>query len=442
MSELDNVLYKWICGANARREDLDLPVGLIEDNLTLLKKTLGADYLQHLLIVDSSPVAIFDDESKQLRTWLLSARIEKHIVQVLELAAYFRAFKSDPALRDKVEKLKRDKFWPIFFELAIATRLKRACRTTQNVTLNPETNSSTGDFTINVAGFDIPCECSRLGNSPQVTEPKVLSEKVCHVIENKTRHIGLPLCVKIRSAMPLSGHTYNCILRLVRRATRAARAGTLPVHYSEDHTDIWIEILTPASEPVRHGDTGDWDAGMQLYGVPAKSRDEVTTRFDQGERFREYEAVRLFLKFAKPSDQIDHYSRLTAKLRKKLKQTKISEKHMGKIVFIEVPFSLRVIDENKLRLAVRAAAMQSRTTLAIILANREPNPQTRFHFSQTGTFNETALRTGRPEIVELVDFLNRAFQTELTLDPLLGEPYRRTWDEALAKQSRRKAERD
>lgn len=427
MPDLDSALYKWICGANARREDLDLPVGLIEDSVALVKATLGANYLQQLLIIDSSPVAIFDDDSKQLRTWLLSARVEKHIVQVLELAAYFRAFQGDPSLHDKVEKLKHDKFWPIFFELAIATRLKRACQAAQRVTLNPETSNSTGDFTINIAGFDIPCECSRLGNSPQVTEPQVLSESICHIISDKARHAVAPLCVKIRSKEPLTGHTYNGVLRLVRRAMKRARSGTLPVHYSDGHTDIWIEILTSASEAVRYGDTDDWDAGMRLYSVPARDRDEVTARFDQGDRFREYEAVWLFLKFAKASEQIDHYSRLTAKLRKKLRQTKVSEKHMGKIVFIEVPFSLRAIDESKLKLAVRAAAVQSKTTLAIILANREPNPQTRFHYSQSGTFNETALRTGEPHIVELVNFLNRNFQSELTLDPIAGEPYRRSW---------------
>lgn len=437
MPDLDSALYKWIRTANTRREHLDLPIGLIEDSIALLKTTFGPGYLEQLLIEDASPVAVLDDESKPLRAWLLSARSEQHIIQVLELAAYIRAFQEDSSLPSKVEKLKHDRLWPIFFELAIATRLKRACRAKQEVTLNPEANDSTGDFTISIAGIDIPCECSRLGNSPQVTEPKVLTESLFHSIEDKCRLISAPMCIKVRSTKPLTGHTYNCVLQLLRRAMRDARQGTLPAHYSDGHTNVWIEMLTSASEPVRPHNTDDWDAGMSLNLVPAKDHDEVATRFDQGERFREYEAMRLFLKFARTPAEIDHYSRLTAKLRKKLRQTKISDRHMGKIVFIEVPFSLREIDNDKLNLAVRAAAIHSKTTLSIILADREANPQTRYHYSQSATFNETALRTGKPEIFELVDFLNRAFQSELILDPILGLPYRTSWNEALAKQRHR-----
>ncbi|HEY2236185.1 MAG TPA: hypothetical protein VGK01_22120 [Candidatus Angelobacter sp.] len=440
MPDLDIALYKWICSANARLEDLDLPVGFVEDSIALLKQKLGEDYLEELLIADSSPIAVFDDESRQLRKWLLSARATEHVLQVLELAAYFKTFRDDPSLHDKIQKLKRDKFWPMFFELAIATRLKRACLANQAVTLNSEVRSSTGDFTISVAGLDIPCECSRLGSSPQITEPKVLSESLCHLIEDKTRRIALPLCIKIRSSEPLTGHTYNCVLRLVRRAMSDARCGKLPVRYSDGHTDIWVEILTSASEPIDYGNTKDWNAGVRLYSVPARSREEVTARFDQGERFREYESVRLFMKFAKPSEQIDNYSRLTTRIRKKLKQTKVSDRHMGKIVLIEVPFSIRTVDRDKLESAVRAVVNQSSTTLAVILAAREKNPQIRYHYSQSVAFNEAALQSGRADIAELVAFLNRTFLFELHLDPILGEPYRRSWAEAQARQATQRAE--
>jgi hypothetical protein len=78
-----------------------------------------------------------DDEAHPLRKWLLSAHIFQHIVQVMELASYFRAFEHDPALPSKVEKLKRDSFWSTCFELAMATRAQRACRDQERVFLNP-----------------------------------------------------------------------------------------------------------------------------------------------------------------------------------------------------------------------------------------------------------------------------------------------------------------
>src|SRR5579872_2650065 len=114
MAGLEKVLYRWIRRANERREYLDLPPGSIEDRVGLLQRTLGTDYLERILVSDSTPVHFLDDEINPLRKWLLSAMVDQHIIQVLELASYLEEFQGDPALADKVEKLTRDSFWPIF----------------------------------------------------------------------------------------------------------------------------------------------------------------------------------------------------------------------------------------------------------------------------------------------------------------------------------------
>ena len=114
MTSLDGLLYKWICRANERRDYLDLPIGFIEDSIALLTRFLGPEYLEHLLITDAGPVHFLDDEANPLRTWLLSAMVDAHIIQVLELGSYFREFHEDASLPDKVEKLKRDSFWRVF----------------------------------------------------------------------------------------------------------------------------------------------------------------------------------------------------------------------------------------------------------------------------------------------------------------------------------------
>ena len=106
MPNLDDLLYKWIVRANTRRDDLDLPIGLIEDSVALLKLMLGVEYLEQLLIIESGPVPFLDEEANPLRKWLLSANVDTHIIQTLELAGYFQTFQDDVSLSDKIVKLK------------------------------------------------------------------------------------------------------------------------------------------------------------------------------------------------------------------------------------------------------------------------------------------------------------------------------------------------
>jgi hypothetical protein len=435
MPTLDDVLYKWISRANTKLDDFDLPVGLVEDSVALLKRVLGTEYLQHLLIEDSEPVHFLDDEANPIRKWLLSARVAQHIIQVMELAAYFRAFQDDAALPDKVTKLKKDSFWPMLFELAMATRMRRSCQPPQELCLNPETANSIGDFTITIPGWRIPCECSRLGRSSQITDGHALTESLSNRISSGTRRIGIPLCLKIRSTQALTGATYNGVLQLLRKGLADARGLKLPTEHGDGSTTVFIERLTASSEqiPFRSVDGEildivgtDWDSATRLNYVPAKNPEEISERYDRGEKFHQYEAVRVFTKFGETADDTDVYARITSKLKKKLKQTKTSTEHFGKIVLIEVPFDLRLVNENKLADAVREAAIHSRTALAIVLAHREAGAQIRHCYSQFGKCNETAVGI-RPEVL---DPLNRMSVGELTIDPILGLPYRRTWDEA------------
>lgn len=444
MNNLDGLLYKWIQSANLLREDLDLPVGIIEESVALLKQVLGSDYLEELLIANTEPVHFLDDEANPLRKWLLSAIVEQHVIQVLELASYFKSFIVDAALPCKVERLKRHSFWPMFFELAMATRLKRASRAPQKVYLNPEIETSVGDFMVGTGQYDVPCECSRLGRTPAITEPDALREAISNRIGDATKQIVVPLCIKIRSTEALTGAVYNRVLQLLRKGLADARISKLPSEQKDGPTAVAVEVLTDASEkvPFRMIDGeitnvlgSDWDSAERLCRVPAKNSDELAGRYQHGEKFHEYESVRVFNKFGAPTDQIDHYDRLTKKLKKKLQQTKISAGHFGKVALIEVPFDLQTADTDRLKAAVRRAVTQSHTTLAVILANRQPTLQFRYHYGLAVTVNQTAV-TIQPQLGEL---FQRAAQTEATVDPIPGSPYRRSWAEAqeLAKKRQR-----
>jgi hypothetical protein len=71
----------------------------------------------------------------------------------------------------------------------------------------------------------------------------------------------------------------------------------------------------------------DWDSATKLCRVPAKDSDELATRYERGERFYEYGSVRVFTKFGAQSGEPDPHVRLTAKVKKKLKQTKTTADH-------------------------------------------------------------------------------------------------------------------
>ncbi len=208
-----------------------------------------------------------------------------------------------------------------------------------------------------------------------------------------------------------------------------ARQAKLPCEYVNDATTVRVEVLDEKSEqtPENVGVSDiDWDLATSICRVPAKDPNELPDRMAAGERFRDYEGVRLFMKFGEPEKQINYYDRLTAKLRKKLGQTKISKEHFGKIILVEVTFDLRIVQEELLREAVREAARHSGTTLAIILAKREQNPHMRYHYCFSFTFNQTGASI-KPELVELFD---RVGKNEVTLDPILFSAYSRTWEEA------------
>jgi hypothetical protein len=438
MSAVDTALYKWILGANDRREDLACPPGLIEDSIALLRDLLGRDYLDRLLVSGSEPISIFDPDVNPLKMWLKSSAVDQHIVQVLELAAYFRIFKDDPALGDKIEKLKRDRFWPIFFELAMAARTKTACQGSQSVALNRELQDSIGDFVMNVGGTKTPCECSRLGHSPQVNEPHILAEHLSTRIADATKTIPVPLIFKIRSTAALTGQTYNLTLKLLRKCLADIKRSRLPTVHYEGLTSICCGELTPASEPmpfriidgvVTNVEGTDWDAAHSLKRVPAANEEELAERFKAGERFREFEAVRLFMKFGPPNEGPNYYHRLANKLRKKLKQTKVDAGNYGKLVFIEVPFNLRLADEAELNRAIAEAVKHSQTTLGVVLARREANLHYRYHYSLYGSLNTVAFALKS----ELISIFERFRFSETRTDPVTGFPYQSSWQEALSR---------
>ena len=202
----------------------------------------------------------------------------------------------------------------MLFELAMATRVRRVRGTKQNVTLNAEDANSVGDFSISGDGYRIPCECSRLGHSPQITHPKVLQEALVHRINEGAKRVAVPLCVKIKSTAALNGTTYNVVLGLIRRCLADARQANLPCEHVGGSTSVRIEVLDEQSEEICSQNVermivnvseADWDLATSICRAPTKDPNELPDRLAAGERFRDYEGVRLFMKFGEAEDKIN-----------------------------------------------------------------------------------------------------------------------------------------
>ncbi len=104
-SDLEARLYYWITIANESRDRYGLPVGTIEELIYCVKETLSTDWLEAALVHDSSAVDPFGFTIHPVRRWLLSPFVDQHVIECLELGAYFKGFASDSCLSDKVRKL-------------------------------------------------------------------------------------------------------------------------------------------------------------------------------------------------------------------------------------------------------------------------------------------------------------------------------------------------
>jgi hypothetical protein len=250
-----------------------------------------------------------------------STSIDQHIVELLELVSYLRTFQDDPALKDKLHKLKRDRFWPVFSELAMAARMKRACKRPQTVSLSPEAPGSIGDFVLATSGIKLACECTRLGNSSQIDDPRIYGEHLANKIAATTEQIPIRLIFKVRSTAALNGATYNLALRLLRKCLADIKRSQPPTVYYEGETSISCGELTENAEPlpfrmidgvVANVVGTDWDSVSSFQAVPAADEEEVSKRFKAGERFRKFERVRLFLKFGPHEIAPEIYDRLSS----------------------------------------------------------------------------------------------------------------------------------
>jgi hypothetical protein len=443
---LDRELYYWIQVANESRERFLLPIGLIEDSIARVKLVFGEAYLSNLLEKTKQPIGLLvTEEVIPLRIWLGSPGVDKHVIQVLEFSTLLKTFQRDLHLHSKMEKLKKDSFHPVFFELAMAYRLKKSAAPDGDVRLCAEDETAVGDFTLQVAGNLVACECSRLTFGPaEEVQFKILDLVYDYIADFAKTKPGKRL-IKIKLTEPLAPQVYNprLLVRLKKAINHFDRTSK-QTRATDQTIEVQVEALSSVSEKIpfeyKDGRVMDalgtsWTTALSIGDIVGHTEREVAEMYRQGVKMEPEEHTRVLVEFPRAESDYDPYKRLRQRINDKVKQTKLSEKYFGKLIFIECPFDLWAADHERIQRIAEAELRQSSNTLGIFLCKREANPHYRHHYSMIGHLNSAASKA----LPCLGPVFERFQVFDTKLDPITGEPYVLTWAEA-SNQAAKRAE--
>jgi hypothetical protein len=445
MATIAESLYDWIRIANEARERIDLPVGTIEEAIATLQSAFGDTYLGSLIPSDQdhSKRIVTARDDRPLAYWLSGPGLDSSVVQLVETAVIIRSFLSDPCLPKKIERIKNDTFWPTFYELAMAFRVKRSLHGAGSLALAPEIEKNNGDFIVDIDGGRLLCECARISRTPFAEEGTRVTQDVFDYVAEKIRTYARPCCVKIRVNAELQRADFNMILQLLKRTLeRHERTGEVSVVSSQQGIEVQVEPLTEQTEKIPFrvvdGDlidvTGsEWVHAHSIGGVAGKSSAEVSEMFRAGVEYDYRERGRVFIKYAPTGKAEDPYARLADKIHDKVSQTKIAPgTRTAKFLWIESPYDLRTLDHEVLqRLAVKEMS-RSTHTLGVAITHREGNPHFRHYYSVLGVLN----RNGLPDFPYFAATLEALREKEISTDPITGWRYQRAWEEAQMRSER------
>jgi len=435
--DVDRELYYWIQVANESRERFLLPVGLVEESIARLKSVMGHAFLASLLERVEQPVGVLvGEEINPLRLWLGSPGVNKHILQLLEFCSLLKTFEGDPHLAGKIEKLTKDAFHPVFFELAMAQRLNASAYPEGAVSLSAEHEDAIGDFSLQLAKNLFACECSRLGFGPiEEDQFRILNLVYDYIADFAKTKPGERL-IKIKLTEKLTPQVYNP--RLLGRLKKAINQfdRTLGQGRSADNTiEVLVEALSPKSERIPFemidGRVTDvvgtsWSSAISIGNVSGHTERELAELYRKGIKVNPEEHTRVLVEFPRAEDDSDPYKKLRQKINKKVKQTRLTDRYAGKLVFIECLFNLRAADLGQVQKQIDAEIKQSSSAAGIFVCKREANPHYRHHYSLVSTINSAACAV----LPGLDTTLRRLLERDTQFDPITGERYLLSWSEA------------
>jgi hypothetical protein len=426
---VEQMLFSFILAANRHLEALDIVPGSFEQTIADLRRYLGDDFLERKLNPDWDIAQLNSGEQAEpLSVWLRSGHVEQHAEEVLEFGSLLNYLSEDGNLQSKIQKLKTDRFWPVYFELAMASRCKRVVEGIGTVRLTDD-HHDIGDFHLLVGARKFICECARLETGDAESKQTLDSVIECanKLFSKDTRRV-----MKIWFKVPLKkryvSHFHSGILQAAKFCDNDGRVGWV----KKDEVEVYCERLHENSERPPHQEEPDstpteWDFGMTFSMAEARDSAHLVEMKIQGEVVNLHEFGRLFGKITPDQEMASIFERLDKKLSKKIKQRKLPEGFDGRIIFIEGhydPELLRILKPDYIANNIANRLSGSEATSGALYVIRESNPQHRNHYSMIGNVNPNA-----PDayVTALFSDLGR-FET-LT-DPITNLPYHRSWEAA------------
>src|SRR5262249_6752499 len=137
-------------------------------------------------------------------------------------------------LSSKITKLKTDSFWPVFFELAMAMRMKRAINGFGTVYLCEESELAVGDFGFEIRGAHSACECTTLNHDAEEEVQYWVLTQFYNSAEELLKAPPAYACLKLTARTRLTGQLYcNAIRPSLKEAVSAFRRDLRPHSVTE-----------------------------------------------------------------------------------------------------------------------------------------------------------------------------------------------------------------
>jgi len=178
----------------------------------------------------------------------LTAPNDLALVEVTELATYLATFARDPALPDVIKDLRSNKFWAVFYELAMAYRWQDAGAT---VTLAPATAKGVADFRALLDGLEFIVEVSKFEDDFDGSFRFGIPMKLVGAVEKVLLDVQPFVCkIYLHEKLTPANETS---LHLTAKQTchefrQAARAGENTATVATDFCTVTLERLTESSE--------------------------------------------------------------------------------------------------------------------------------------------------------------------------------------------------
>jgi hypothetical protein len=307
---------EWETGAVARAASIGISLGALFAARDLVLGAMGPEWFA----AQESRHDRVDVAHEHPLYRQLTSPNDLALVETAELAHYLSAFAYDPALSDAISGLRGPKFWPTFYELAMAYRWRDAGAT---VTLAPPTAKGLADFKATVSGTDFIVEVSAFDDdfigSFRVSIPLGITESI-----EQALHEAPAFVCKIVLHETLTPSTETPLRAAAKEACHAfrqgLRAGEDSATLKSDLCSITLERLTPFSEtnPFR----------LDEFGQPVSVREHswnvyIGNSNDHGRFFFQVQPEERFLR-----------EKLLAKVTKEVKQ--LARTEAATVVMIDV----------------------------------------------------------------------------------------------------------